>query len=63
MRFVVNNGFDVSSTRTNTKSALEGISTVQGLFIRRRGGRGLIAFLPQLNFGFSIDLSVGTGLT
>ena len=39
MRFVANDGFEVSSTRTNTKSALEGTSTVQGLFIRRRGGR------------------------
>jgi hypothetical protein len=40
MRFVVNDGFEVSSTRTNRRSALEGISTVQGLFVRRRRRKG-----------------------
>jgi hypothetical protein len=40
MRFVANDGFEVSSTRTDRRSALEGISTVQGLFGRRRRRRG-----------------------
>jgi TnpA family transposase len=40
MRFVVNDGFEVSSTRTNRRSALESISTVQGLFVRRRRTKG-----------------------
>jgi hypothetical protein len=39
MRFVANDGFEVSSTRTDRRSALEGISTVQGLFGRRRRRR------------------------